>query len=172
MLSELGHFALIVAMMVALAQSFLPIIGAARGDAVLMRSADVTSLLQAVLVAIAFGALMRGFVISDFSILNVVENSHSAKPMIFKVAATWGSHEGSLLLWVLILTLFGAMVSLFGTNLPDGLKARTLSVQAWITVGFLSFMIFTSNPFERLTMLPPDGQDLNPLLQDLSLIHI
>ncbi|MEO0341912.1 MAG: heme lyase CcmF/NrfE family subunit [Pseudomonadota bacterium] len=169
MIAETGHFALALALMVALVQSALPILGAARRDVVWMRSAEVTSLAQAGLIAIAFGALMHAFVTSDFSIINVFENSHSAKPMIYKVSATWGSHEGSLLLWVLILSLFGAGVSWAGGNLPDGLKARTLSVQAWITVGFLSFMLFTSNPFERMSFIPANGNDLNPLLQDIGL---
>ncbi|MEM9715113.1 MAG: heme lyase CcmF/NrfE family subunit [Pseudomonadota bacterium] len=169
MISEVGHFALILALMVAVVQSVLPIWGAGRGDLVLMRSADMTSVAQAGLLAISIGALMTAFISSDFSVLNVVENSHSAKPMIFKISATWGSHEGSLLLWVFILAIFGAAVALFGGNLPDGLKARTLSVQAWITVGFLSFTLFTSNPFERVLQLPPDGTDLNPLLQDIGL---
>ena len=169
MFAEIGHFALTLALMVALVQSVLPIVGATRGDALLMRSAGTTSVVQAGLIALAFAALVKAFVTSDFSILNVVQNSHSAKPMIFKISATWGSHEGSLLLWVLILAVFGAAVSLFGGNLPDGLKARTLSVQAWITVGFLSFMLFTSNPFERVEQIPLDGTDLNPLLQDIGL---
>ncbi|MEO1563519.1 MAG: heme lyase CcmF/NrfE family subunit [Pseudomonadota bacterium] len=169
MFSEIGHFALALALMVALVQSILPILGASRGDALLMRSAATTSVVQAGLISLAFAALVQAFVTSDFSILNVVQNSHSAKPMIFKISASWGSHEGSLLLWVLILAIFGAAVSLFGGNLPDGLKARTLSVQAWITVGFLSFMLFTSHPFERVEQIPVDGTDLNPLLQDIGL---
>lgn len=169
MFSEVGHFALILGLMVAVVQSVIPMWGAACKDGLLMRSADVTASVQAVLVTVAFAALMTGFVLSDFSLLNVVENSHSAKPMIYKIAATWGSHEGSLLLWVLILALFGGAVAWFGNNLPAGLKARTLAVQAWITVGFLSFMLFTSNPFERVDVLPANGQDLNPLLQDIGL---
>ncbi|GAB5373784.1 MAG: heme lyase CcmF/NrfE family subunit [Acuticoccus sp.] len=134
-----------------------------------MRSAEATSLVQLILLAFAFIALMRSFVVSDFTVLNVVENSSVMKPLIFKVAGTWGSHEGSLLLWALILSVFGAAVALFGANIPLALKARTLSVQAWISVGFLSFMIFTSNPFERVFPPPIDGQDLNPLLQDIGL---
>ena len=112
---------------------------------------------------------MRAFVVSDFTVLNVANNSHSLKPMIFKVAATWGSHEGSLLLWVFILTIFGAAVAAFGSNLPETLRARTLAMQAWISVGFLSFLLFTSNPFERVFPPPLDGADLNPLLQDIGL---
>ncbi len=112
---------------------------------------------------------MRSFIVSDFTVVNVASNSHSLKPMLFKIAGTWGSHEGSLLLWVLILTLFGAGVSLFGANIPATLKARTLAVQAWISTGFMSFMLLTSNPFDRVFPPPSDGNDLNPLLQDVGL---
>ena len=172
MIPELGQFALSLALMAALVQSVLPIIGAARGNQTWMLSAQTTAVVQAVLIAFAFGALMHAYVISDFTVLNVVENSHSLKPMLYKVAGTWGNHEGSLLLWVLILAVFGAAVAVFASNIPLGLKARTLSVQAWISVGFLSFLILTSNPFERVFPPPLDGNDLNPLLQDFGLaIH-
>jgi cytochrome c-type biogenesis protein CcmF len=169
MTPELGHFALAVALALALVQSVLPILGASRGDVPLMRSATATALGQVLFVGIAFAALMRAFIVSDFTVLNVASNSNSLKPMIYKVAATWGSHEGSLLLWVFILTIFGGAVAYFGSNLPTTLKARTLSVQAWISVGFLSFMLFTSNPFDRVFPPPLDGNDLNPLLQDIGL---
>ncbi|SEO10231.1 heme lyase CcmF/NrfE family subunit [Palleronia pelagia] len=169
MIPELGHFALILALMAAVVQSVLPIMGAARNNALWMQSAVTTSVVQVGLVGVAFLALMRSFVVSDFTVRNVVENSHSLKPMLFKVAGTWGSHEGSLVLWVLILAVFGAGVATLGRNVPDGLKARTLSVQAWISVGFLTFLLFTSNPFERVFPPPMDGQDLNPLLQDFGL---
>lgn len=169
MIPEIGHFALVLATALALVQSILPILGAARGNVVWMRSARASSLGQLLFTAIAFGALMRSFVVSDFTVRNVVENSHSLKPMLFKVAGTWGSHEGSLLLWILILTVFGAGVSLFGSNIPESLKARTLAVQAWISVGFLSFLLLTSNPFERMFPPPSDGNGLNPLLQDIGL---
>ena len=169
MTPEIGQFALILALAVAMVQSILPIVGASTGRVLWMESAKTTAALQVTLVAIAFGALMRSFVVSDFTVRNVVENSHSLKPMLFKVAGTWGSHEGSLLLWTLILVIFGAGVALLGRNIPTGLKARTLSVQAWISVGFLSFMLFTSNPFDRVFPPPLDGTDLNPLLQDIGL---
>ena len=169
MVPELGHLALTLALACAAVQSVLPIWGAARGDVAWMRSGRATAVVQAVLCAIAFGALMHAFVISDFTVLNVAENSHSAKPMIFKIAGTWGSHEGSLLLWTLILALFGAGVALLGGHIPLTLRARTLSVQAWISLGFLSFMLFTSNPFDRIFPAPLDGRDLNPLLQDIGL---
>ena len=172
MIPELGQFAIAMALVAAIVQSFVPIIGASRNNALWMRSANATALLQFLLVAFAFGALMRSFVVSDFTVVNVVENSNSLKPMLYKIAGTWGSHEGSLLLWVLILAAFGAAVAYFGNTIPEGLKARTLSVQAWISVGFLSFMIFTSNPFDRIFPAPLDGNDLNPLLQDFGLaIH-
>jgi len=169
MIPEIGHFALILALAAALVQSVLPILGAQSGRTLWMESARTTATLQVVLVGIAFAALIRSFVISDFTVLNVVENSHSLKPMIFKVAGSWGSHEGSLLLWTLILVVFGGGVAVLGSNIPAGLKARTLSVQAWISVGFLTFMLFTSNPFDRVSPPPLDGQDLNPLLQDIGL---
>ncbi|SFQ02418.1 heme lyase CcmF/NrfE family subunit [Tranquillimonas alkanivorans] len=169
MIPELGHFALALALGLALVQSVLPLAGASRGNLLWMRSARASSLGQLLFVAVAFAALMRSFVVSDFTVRNVVENSHSLKPMLFKIAGTWGSHEGSLVLWVLILVAFGAAVSLFGANIPERLKARTLAVQAWISTGFLSFLLLTSNPFERVFPPPPDGNDLNPLLQDVGL---
>ena len=169
MIPELGHLALTLALAAALAQSILPIWGARTGDVGLMGSGRATAVLVAGLCAIAFGALMSAFATSDFSVLNVVENSHSMNPMIYKVAATWGSHEGSLLLWVLILSVFGGAVALLGTNLPDALRARVLSVQAWIIAAFLGFLLFTSNPFERVVPAPLDGNELNPLLQHVGL---
>jgi cytochrome c-type biogenesis protein CcmF len=172
MIPELGQFAIAMALCAAIVQSIVPILGATRNNALWMRSANATALIQFLLTAFEFGVLMRSFVVSDFTVLNVVNNSHSLKPMLYKVAGTWGSHEGSLLLWVLILAAFGAAVAYFGDNIPAGLKARTLSVQAWISVGFFSFMIFTSNPFDRVFPPPLDGNDLNPLLQDFGLaIH-
>jgi cytochrome c-type biogenesis protein CcmF len=169
MIPEIGHFSLTLALALACMQSILPMLGASIGNLAWMRSSRASPLGQLVFVAIAFAALMHSFVVSDFTVRNVAENSHSLKPLLFKIAGTWGSHEGSLLLWVLILTVFGAGVSLFGSNIPEGLRARTLAVQAWISVGFLSFMLFTSNPFARLVPAPADGNDLNPLLQDVGL---
>ncbi|SHE64386.1 cytochrome c-type biogenesis protein CcmF [Litoreibacter ascidiaceicola] len=172
MIPELGQFALSLALIAAVVQSVLPMMGAARGNALWMRSAQASALAQFALIAFAFAALMRSYIVSDFTVVNVVNNSHSLKPMIYKVAGTWGNHEGSLLLWVFILAGFGAAVAFFGRNIPEALKARTLSVQAWISVGFISFMLFTSNPFTRVFPPPLDGNDLNPLLQDIGLaIH-
>src|SRR5204863_2842362 len=117
-------------------------------------------------VAIAFSALIACYVRSDFSLVNVFENSHSAKPLIYKITGVWGNHEGSMLLWVFILSLFGALVALLGNNLPSRLKANVLSVQSWIAVAFELFILRTSNPFLRIGDAPLEGRDLNPILQD------
>ncbi len=166
MIIELGHFALILALMVALVQSTLPLWGAHRGDARLMALAEPAAMIQLVLVAASFGVLTWAFVASDFSLAVVVSNSHTEKPLLYKISGVWGNHEGSLLLWVLILAVYGAAVAVWGGNLPMRLKARVLSVQGMIGVAFLLFMLLTSNPFWRLAAPPLDGQDLNPLLQD------
>ena len=166
MIVEIGHFALILAMCVALTQATVPMIGAHRDNRSWMAVAGPTASVQLVLLLISFFALMYAYVTSDFSVKNVTANSNSMKPMIYKISGVWGNHEGSMLLWVVILALFGAIVAGFGRNLPPGLKARTLAVQALISVGFLLFIILTSNPFERLVPAPLDGQGLNPLLQD------
>ena len=166
MIVELGHFALILALMVALVQASLPLWGAQRGDVRLMALAGPAAGLQLVLVAASFVALTWAFVVSDFSLAVVVSNSHTLKPMLYKVSGVWGNHEGSLLLWVLILAIYGAAVAAFGGGLPARLKARVLAVQGMIGVAFLLFLLLTSNPFWRLAMPPLDGQDLNPLLQD------
>jgi cytochrome c-type biogenesis protein CcmF len=166
MTAEIGHFALILALMVAVVQSVMPLVGAHRGKAEWMAIAKPAALTQLGLVVISFAALTQLYLTSDFSVLNVVQNSHTAKPLIYKIAGVWANHEGSLLLWVLILALFGSAVAAFGANLPPALKARVLSVQAMIAVGFYLFMLFTSNPFERVALPPINGEDLNPLLQD------
>ena len=166
MIIELGHFALVLALLVATVQSVVPLAGAARGYAGWMGVAAPAALVQVAAVGFAFLALTHAYVTSDFSVLNVAENSHSAKPLIYKITGVWGNHEGSMLLWVLILALFGAMVALFGGNLPASLRARVLSVQGMIGVGFLLFILVTSNPFLRLELPPIDGNDLNPVLQD------
>jgi cytochrome c-type biogenesis protein CcmF len=166
MIVELGHFALILALMVALVQATLPLWGAHRGDARLMALAGPAARMQLVLVGASFAALTWAFVVSDFSLAVVVGNSHTLKPMLYKVSGVWGNHEGSLLLWVLILALYGAAVAWFGGNLPVRLRARVLAVQGMIGVAFLAFLLLTSNPFWRLEFPPLDGEDLNPLLQD------
>ncbi|MCE8546497.1 heme lyase CcmF/NrfE family subunit [Ruegeria pomeroyi] len=166
MITELGHFALILAFMVAIVQMVVPMIGAHKRWPGWMALAEPAAGAQFLLTAFAFAALVWAFVTSDFSLRLVVLNSHSAKPMLYKISGTWGNHEGSMLLWVLIVTLFGAMAAWFGGGLPPTLKARVLAVQSAIAVAFFAFILFTSNPFLRLAVPPFDGQDLNPLLQD------
>jgi cytochrome c-type biogenesis protein CcmF len=166
MIVELGHFALILAFAVAIVQSTLPLYGAARRDSRLMALAEPAALIQLILVATSFAALTYAFVVSDFSLRLVTLNSHTDKPMLYKVSGVWGNHEGSLLLWSLSLALFGACAVWFGGNLPATLKARVLAVQGMIGVAFMAFMLFTSNPFLRLANPPLNGDDLNPLLQD------
>ena len=166
MLNEIGHFTLLLAFCVALIQATIPLFGAHKGRIDLMAIAESAANLQFALLLASFAALTHAFVTSDFSVKLVVLNSHSLKPMLYKITGVWGNHEGSMLLWVLILSLFGASASWFGTNLPILLKTRVLSVQGAIGVAFLAFIIFTSNPFERVQIPPFDGQDLNPLLQD------
>ena len=169
MIPELGHFALVLALLLAAAQSVLPLVGAARGEArgaLLMATGPTTALAHALFVSLSFACLMWSFAVSDFSVRNVVENSHSLKPMLYKLTGTWGNHEGSMLLWLLILALSSGAVAAFGRNLPATLKARVLAVLGMIATGFLLFTLLTSNPFERVWPLPEDGRDLNPLLQD------
>ena len=166
MIPETGHFALILALLVALVQAVVPMWGAATRDPARMAMAKPAAIAQFLLIAIAFGALMQCYVTSDFSVLNVVENSHTDKPLLYKISGVWGNHEGSMLLWVLILSLYGFAVALFGGNLPATLKARVLSVQGLISIGFLLFILLTSNPFARVDPAPMNGQGLNPLLQD------
>src|SRR5438876_11116888 len=172
MIAELGHYALVLALGLALVQAAVPFWGARNRDPVLMAVAGPTAIAQFAFVAAAFLALAWCHVSSDFSVLTVFENSHSAKPLIYKITGVWGNHEGSMLLWVFILGLFGALVALFGGNLPARLKANVLGVQAWIAVAFLLFILVTSNPFLRIPEPPLEGRDLNPILQDPGLaIH-
>ncbi|SDZ30490.1 cytochrome c-type biogenesis protein CcmF [Jannaschia faecimaris] len=166
MIVELGHFALIVAFAVAIVQTLVPLIGAWKGWSGWMAVATPAATAQVALVAFSFAALTYAFVTSDFSLKLVVLNSHTDKPMLYKVSGVWGNHEGSLLLWVLILALFGAAAAWFGGQLPATLKARVLAVQASVGVAFYAFILFTSNPFVRLEVPPFNGEDLNPLLQD------
>ncbi|ETX30775.1 heme lyase CcmF/NrfE family subunit [Roseivivax isoporae] len=172
MITELGHFALILAFLVAIVQMVVPLVGAHKRWPGWMAVAEPAATAQFLLTAAAFAALVHAFVTSDFSLRVVTLNSHSAKPMIYKFTGTWGNHEGSMLLWVLILTLFGAMAAWFGGGLPPSLRARVLAVQSSVATAFFAFILFTSNPFERLAVPPFDGEDLNPLLQDPGLaIH-
>ena len=166
MIAELGHYALVLAFGLALVQGTLPLWGAARRDPVLMALAPSVATAQLAALTLAFAALIHAFVVSDFSVALVASGSHSTKPLLYKISGAWGNHEGSLVLWVWILALFGGAVALFGRNLPEGFRARVLSVQGLIGAAFLAFMLFTSNPFLRLDPAPLDGQGLNPILQD------
>jgi cytochrome c-type biogenesis protein CcmF len=172
MIAEVGHYALVLALALSLIQATLPIAGARLNDRLLMGIAEPVAVVQFVFVALSFAALTTLYVTSDFSVLNVYENSHSAKPLLYKITGVWGNHEGSMLLWVLILALFGALVALFGGNLPQTLRANVLGVQAWIAAAFFFFILATSNPFTRVARAPFEGRDLNPVLQDIGLaIH-
>ncbi len=172
MIAELGQYALALAFVLALLQVILPAWGARRGDPVLMGTGSYIAVGFLGFITFAFGALVQLYVTSDFTVINVVENSHSRMPLIYKITSTWGNHEGSMLLWVFVLAAFGACVAVFGGNLPDRLKAHVLAVQGLIGAAFLSFILFTSNPFLRMMPPPAEGRDLNPILQDPGLaIH-
>jgi cytochrome c-type biogenesis protein CcmF len=168
-IAECGHYALVLAFALALIQSTVPILGARWRDFSLMNVARSTAVAQLIFVAASFAALIALHVSSDFSVVNVVENSHSMKPLIYKITGVWGNHEGSMLLWVSILALFGGLVAIFGNNLPISLRAHALAVQAWIASAFYLFILMTSNPFLRIANPPIEGQDLNPVLQDIGL---
>jgi len=170
MIPELGHFALILALLVAIAQGTLPMAGAALDKPRLMGLARPAARAQFILVAVAFVCLAASFVGNDFSVQNVAANSNSELPLHYRIAATWGSHEGSLLLWVLMLTGWTFAVTFFSRNLPQALLARVISVMGLVSVGFLAFLLFTSNPFDRLIPPAPEGRDLNPLLQDPGMV--
>jgi cytochrome c-type biogenesis protein CcmF len=172
MIVEIGHFALVLAFAAALAQTVIPFWGARVGDIGLMTVGRNAALIQFALIALAFAALVNAHLTSDFSVLNVAENSNVAMPAIYKISGVWGNHEGSMLLWVFILAIFGALVALFGRALPAKLRADALAVQGLISLAFLAFILLTSNPFERLAPAPFEGRDLNPILQDPGLaIH-
>ena len=169
MIAEAGHYALVLALALALVQSIVPLIGVRLSEPTLMGVAGSTAIAQFAFALFAFGALTVAYVVSDFSVVNVFENSHSAKPLIYKITGVWGNHEGSMLLWVLILALFSALVAIFGTNLPSVLRSLVLAVQGWIASAFYLFILVTSNPFLRITDPPIEGRDLNPVLQDIGL---
>jgi cytochrome c-type biogenesis protein CcmF len=166
MIAELGHFALLLALMTSIVQATLPLYGAHRQDRGLMALASYCGVVSFMLVAFAFASLAYAFVIDDFSVKLVASGSQIAKPLIYKITGVWANHEGSMLLWVSILVLFAAAISIFGVNLPATLKARVLAVQGMIATAFLAFLVFTSNPFERLLNAPLDGTGMNPILQD------
>ncbi|HTV31233.1 MAG TPA: cytochrome c biogenesis protein CcsA, partial [Xanthobacteraceae bacterium] len=166
MIPELGQYALMLALGLALIQGTMPMVGARTNDPLLMSIATPAALAQFAFVAIAFGALAECYVASDFSVLNVYENSNSQMPLIYRLTSVWGNHEGSMMLWISILAFFGALVAVFGGNLPAKLKANALAVQAWIAAAFELFILITSNPFLRIAEAPFEGRDLNPILQD------
>jgi cytochrome c-type biogenesis protein CcmF len=166
MIAELGHFALLLALMTSVVQASLPLIGAQRQDRGLMSLASHCGVVSFLLVSFAFVALAASFVNDDFSVKLVANGSQVAKPLIYKITGVWANHEGSMLLWVLILVVFSALIALFGITLPAALKARVLAIQGMIASAFLAFLVFTSNPFERLIAPPVDGSGMNPILQD------
>jgi cytochrome c-type biogenesis protein CcmF len=170
MIPELGHFALILALLLALIQGTLPLAGAANGNATWMALARPAARGAATFVIFAWLALAYSFVASDFSVLNVATNSNSQLPYYYRFAATWGSHEGSMLLWVFMLSLWTLAVSFRSKHLPQEMVARVLGIMGLVTVGFLLFLLLTSNPFERVFPPPADGRDLNPLLQDPGMV--
>jgi cytochrome c-type biogenesis protein CcmF len=170
MIPELGNFALIVALLLAIVQGVLPIVGAHRGNATLMGLARPAAHGQFVFVAIAFGCLASSFLTNDFSVLNVARNSFSELPRIYRFTATWGSHEGSILLWILILNVWTTAVTIWSRHLPEDMAARVIGVMGLVSTGFLAFSLATSNPFLRLSPVPADGNDMNPLLQDPGMV--
>ncbi|HET7404256.1 MAG TPA: cytochrome c biogenesis protein CcsA, partial [Usitatibacter sp.] len=170
MIPEIGHFLLILALVVALVQATVPLAGAHRGDAAWIASARPVAGVQAVLVLAAFGCLTYAFVTNDFSVTYVAQHSNSALPLQYRVAAVWGGHEGSMLLWVTMLGAWTLAVAIFSRQLPEPMVARVLAVMGIVSVGFLAFLLFTSNPFLRLLPAAADGRDLNPLLQDPGMV--
>lgn len=172
MIPELGHFALIMALVMALVQSSLPVIGAAKGINSWVAMAKPIARLQLFFMLIAFSALVHAFVVHDFSVLYVASNSNTELPLLFRVSAVWGGHEGSLLFWALTLSIWTGAVTVFSKSIPKDMLARVISVLGMVSVGFILFMLLTSNPFDRLAVAPLEGRDLNPLLQDFGLaIH-
>lgn len=170
MIPELGHFALIIAFAIAIVQSVVPLIGAAKNDSALIAMARPAALAQFLFIGLAYAALTHAFIVHDFSVLYVSQHSNLVQPLMYRISGVWGSHEGSLLLWSLILSIWTIAVAAYSRSLPEILMARVLAVMAMISTGFIAFMLFTSNPFERIFPTPLDGNELNPLLQDPGLI--
>jgi len=170
MIPELGHFALILALAMAFIQSSFPLVGATIANQTFMALARPVARLQFFFVVISFFILAYSFLINDFSISYIANNSNTLLPWYYRFSAVWGAHEGSLLLWVLILNIWTIAVTYFSRGLPEYFVARVIGVMGLISAGFLLFMLFTSNPFERIFPIPLDGADLNPLLQDIGLI--
>jgi len=170
MLPELGNFALVLAMSIALVQGVIPLIGAARGIPGWIAFARPAVWTQFLFLLISFGILTYAFIVNDFSVAYVANNSNSALPLGYRISAVWGGHEGSLLLWVMLMGAWSAAVALFSKRLPPEMVARVLAVMGLVSAGFAAFVVFTSNPFDRYYPAPADGRDLNPLLQDIGLI--
>ena len=172
MIPEIGHFSLIVAMMIAFTQGYTSLKGAMTEDFELMRHTKPLALAQFILILVSFFCLTSSFLMDDFSVLYVANNSQLALPVIYKISAVWGAHEGSLLLWILILSIWTVLVCRYSNNLPKLFSVRVIGILGLLNFGFLLFTLFTSNPFERIFPTPTDGNDLNPLLQDIGLaIH-
>lgn len=172
MIPELGHFALIMALVMALIQSSIPVIGAAKGIDSWIAMAKPIARLQLFFMLIAFAALVQAFVVHDFSVVYVASNSNTDLPLLYRVSAVWGGHEGSLLFWALTSSLWTGAVTIFSKSIPKDMLARVIGVLGMVSIGFLLFMLLTSNPFDRLAIAPLEGRDLNPLLQDFGLaIH-
>lgn len=169
MITELGAFALVLALTLSLAQIGLSAVGGARRSVVLAGAGRGAAIAVFLAVAVAFACLIHAFVVSDFSVANVAANSHTAKPMLYKVAGAWGSHEGSMLLWCLVLTGYGAAMAFFGDSLPPRLRSYAIAIQGALGVLFLAYTVFASNPMDRLLDAPIEGRSLNPLLQDPAL---
>jgi cytochrome c-type biogenesis protein CcmF len=170
MIAELGQICLLLALVTALAMGVFPLLGAQRGNSALMAIGTRGAVIQSCLLVAAFALLSRAFVIQDFSVTYVALNSNSLLPLKYRYTAVWGSHEGSLLLWEMVLALWTVAVALFSKSLPEVFRARVLGILGWVSVGFLLFIIWTSNPFSRILPPPVEGQDLNPLLQDPGMI--
>ena len=172
MIPELGHFALIIAFAISIVQSIVPLIGASKNDASMIALARPAALTQFLFVGLSYAALTHAFIVHDFSVLYVSQHSNLVQPLLYRISGVWGSHEGSLLLWSLMLAFWTIAVAVYSRNIPDLLTARVLAVMGMISTGFYAFMLFTSNPFERIFPAPLDGNELNPLLQDPGLaIH-
>ena len=170
MIPELGHFALILALLVALVQGVLPLVGAQRNQAQWIATARPAATAAFLLIAFSFACLTWAFHINDFSVVYVAQHSNTQLPTMYRLSAVWGGHEGSLLLWILMLAGWAQAVALFSRRLPEAMVARVLGVLGLVAVGLLAFILLTSNPFERLLPAAPYGRDLNPLLQDPGLI--
>ena len=170
MTAELGHFALILSFVVSILLGVLPLVGAQRGQAQWVALARPAAQTQFLLIAFAFACLAQSFLVNDFSVSYVAQHSNTQLPTLYRFAAVWGGHEGSLLLWVLMLSGWGAAVSVASRQLPEVMVARVLAVLGLVGIGLLAFILFTSNPFDRLMPAAAEGRDLNPLLQDPGLV--